>query len=929
MYCQHCMRNQERKGRFCIYCGKDLTTQNAPHQLPVGTRLQDRYVVGAAIGQGGFGITYIGLDLRIRKKIAIKEYFPRGLVNRREGDTNISVTAGTEKVYFEKEKKRFLQEAEILAQFSGERNIVGISDNFEEHNTVYIVMEFIDGIRLDDYLKQQGKLPFGKLFRLFSPLIQSLSRVHSTGLIHRDISPQNIMVLPDETLILLDFGAARKYGDSKETSLSVILKHGYSPSEQYMSHGRQGPWTDVYALCATMYRMLTMVMPPTAVERMDSDRLEKPSKLGAEISPAEEEVLLHGMALDIGSRIQSMEELHREFERASEKGKAYRYRGKNPQKKKKNLAALLSLLAVPALLVAGAVLLYSGARRKEPEIFTTEAEEKSEAETGPVTADIADVPEGFDVKRYEAAVFEDQSGITYYFDIGNNSGKTAEVQLDCRIYDAEGNLLDKGGTFEAVIRDGGRRLDAVKFTSLEGEAGRIEYSLQVKDTDKKDMSQALEVAEHDAGSGVVFTLKNAGEDPLQSAEVRVFFFDESGRVTGSDTVSAGPFSAVRPGEEWTAIARSFSGYLARPYHSYQYTVFAAERTGTVQPAIPADQFSCEKQGRIYKETSYIKVTNHSSETASVAVNAVAHDDQGEPVSAGRGNTIVLEPDESSVTDIYWNGTVPEDNITFRILAEKSSSSMEHSAAGELRIESRKEQKSLLTAVLNYGRGRAENCDMYVLFWGAEGELVHAKKLYLSAIELGETKTKQFDSPEEFDHADVYVNGYKNTGSWNGTELPPPGKDVSLLAGMEYVKPKIETIMENMDIVLGTENQGEGSTANYLIFFNKAGDYGGFFRYTLDGNLHGKADKITEGEEKTVTSGDVKVTLRKYTVGSEENGIVFYAAVNGDRIGAEHPAGGPTVLWTEDMEEDHLEYLTESENIRKRAVHYCEFGYADY
>ena len=166
-------------------------------------------------------------------------------------------------------------------------------------------------LKLDEYLEQQGKLPFEKLFRLFSPLMQSLSRVHSTGLIHRDISPQNIMVLPDETLILLDFGAAREYGESKETSLSVILKHGYSPSEQYMSHGRQGPWTDVYALCATMYRMLTTVMPPTAVERMASDKLEKPSKLGAEISPAEEEVLLHavhgGAALGAEERVEIVE----------------------------------------------------------------------------------------------------------------------------------------------------------------------------------------------------------------------------------------------------------------------------------------------------------------------------------------------------------------------------------------------------------------------------------------------------------------------------------------------------------------------------------------------------------------------------------------------------------------------------------------------
>ena len=151
----------------------------------------------------------------------------------------------------------------------------------------------------------------------------------------------------------------------------------------------------------------------------------------------------------------------------------------------------------------------------------------------------------------------------------------------------------------------------------------------------------------------------------------------------------------------------------------------------------------------------------------------------------------------------------------------------------------------------------------------------------------------------------------------------------MLAGVEYKKPKIETILENMDTVLGTENQGDSSTENYILFFNKAGDYGGFFRYTSAGNLHGIAGEITELEEKTVTSGDDTVTLHQYRIGSEEDGVVFYAAADGDRIGAEHPAGGPTVLRTEEMEEGHLEYLNESEMARKRAVNFCEFGYADY
>ena len=933
MYCQHCMQDQKRKGRFCIYCGKDLTAQNAPHQLPVGTRLQDRYVVGAAIGQGGFGITYVGLDLRIRKKIAIKEYFPRGLVDRREGDTDISVTAGTEKVYFDKEKKRFLQEAEILAKFSGERNIVGISDNFEEHNTVYIVMEFIDGIRLDEYLEQQGKLPFEKLFRLFSPLMQSLSRVHSTGLIHRDISPQNIMVLPDETLILLDFGAAREYGESKETSLSVILKHGYSPSEQYMSHGRQGPWTDVYALCATMYRMLTTVMPPTAVERMASDKLEKPSKLGAEISPAEEEVLLHGMALDIENRIQSMEELHREFESASEKGRAYRYRGKNPQKKS-GKAGLAALFLIPLLLAGVGAFLFFGGKKDDAAVSVIGAdaeeewdEEDSSGKAGEqAAAKKADIPEGFTVEEHPILRSADSTYYNDCFGVENNSGKNVKAELICNAYDAEGNLLEsKTGKLDP-LGDKEKSYVYAMFSDKEHKIDHVDYSLLVSDTDAVPALSSLKVTEQDTGKGIVVTAEHTGEEPLASLQMQALFLNENGEaVLYSSANIAGAAGKLRKGEIWSAAVA-----CSKPYSSVQYALTGKkEQDNGKQPVISPELFSVECQDGIFKSTCYPVVTNRSDKNATVKVNAVAHGEDGAPVFAGTGEIYAIGPGETTVVPVLLTNSLPDGRLEFRVSAAETDN--RRSAIADLVLETRKESKSVLTAITNYGSGTAESVHIFALFRDAEGNLVHARDEWLVAsMELGASKIIQIDSPKEFDHADFYVSGYK-TGlePGPGLNLRPSENEPSKLAGAVYEKPKAETIIEGMDMVWGTLNKGEGAE-NFVFFINKELDFGGYYRVS-SGRMSGSVGKLWEGSQKEYMAGDTPVTLQEYVIEGNSEGETssVFIAIDGGKAGQEDPPGGPSLLQLPDMEEDHAETISENDAARQVAVNMTEFFFGSY
>ena len=222
----------------------------------------------------------------------------------------LSAAPGDNRELFTQGKGKFVREAETLYKLNGEDNIVSVRDYFTENDTAYIVMEYLDGESLQQLLNENGKLSFKEAFELLSPIMKALEKIHAHGLIHRDISPSNIMRLKDGSLKLLDFGAARNMSLQGEQSLSVVVKPSFAPEEQYRTHGEQGPWTDVYALCATMYKLITAQTPENALNRAFQDTLKTPGSLGADITAQQEAVLLKGMAVRYTDRIQNMSELY-------------------------------------------------------------------------------------------------------------------------------------------------------------------------------------------------------------------------------------------------------------------------------------------------------------------------------------------------------------------------------------------------------------------------------------------------------------------------------------------------------------------------------------------------------------------------------------------------------------------------------------------
>ena len=315
--CMGCMEvtNGAKK---CPRCGfTEAAVPQSFYYLPPRTLLQNKYLVGRVLGQGGFAITYLAWDVNLSIKLAIKEYFPADLVYRIPGNNTVVPYSTAQNTIFAHDMEKFLQEARMLARFMEHPNIVSVTDFFQANHTAYLVMHYIEGVTLRHYLRQSGeRLPFATVMDIMMPVLDALRVIHEAGLLHRDISPENIIISRKKRVMLIDFGAARGSMERRENSLSVIMKPGYTPEEQYRSKGVQGPWTDIYAAAATIYRAITGQMLPSALDRLEKDTLPPPSHLVKDISPDAERALLKALAVNAAERFKTVDQ----FQRALMKG---------------------------------------------------------------------------------------------------------------------------------------------------------------------------------------------------------------------------------------------------------------------------------------------------------------------------------------------------------------------------------------------------------------------------------------------------------------------------------------------------------------------------------------------------------------------------------------------------------------------------------
>ena len=277
--------------------------------LPVHTKLQERYEILKVNGEGNFGITYIGWDCLLESKVAIKEFFPVSRVRRDVSKGEMAVYVFQEKEY-EQILEKYLEEARKLSKLNQIDGIVSIRDFFYANHTAYIVMDYIEGTSIRDYIQENGTVSEHEIKQMLKPIFSSLSKIHEQGIIHRDISADNIMITDDNRVILVDFGSARQINLDEDKSMTVMIKRGYSAPELYRSHGEQGPYTDVYAVCATIYYMLTGKSPDEAIDRILEDETESLVKTkGVRASMEFRRNVMKGISLKAKERFDTMEEL--------------------------------------------------------------------------------------------------------------------------------------------------------------------------------------------------------------------------------------------------------------------------------------------------------------------------------------------------------------------------------------------------------------------------------------------------------------------------------------------------------------------------------------------------------------------------------------------------------------------------------------------
>lgn len=280
-------------------------------RLTDGTVLNGRYRITGFLGEGGFSITYRAMHMDIQKEVAIKEFFCRDYMSRDSAVSNSIADHDADNERLNHDLQHFLQEAKVLSSLSDVDGIVHVTDYFRENGTAYMVMDLVSGISLEDFLRDTGTLTWNEVLNMFLPLMKSLDRVHKKGLIHRDIKPDNLVVAEDGSLTLIDFGAALRYGGDE--THSVYLSEGYAPKEQYLRSGKLGPFTDVYALCAVIYRCITGQVPEHSIQRTVFDELQNPSDLGVQLPAEFEEILMRGLQIEPKERWQDMNALYQAF----------------------------------------------------------------------------------------------------------------------------------------------------------------------------------------------------------------------------------------------------------------------------------------------------------------------------------------------------------------------------------------------------------------------------------------------------------------------------------------------------------------------------------------------------------------------------------------------------------------------------------------
>ena len=502
--------------------------------LAPGTTLNNKYLLGKRLGEGGFGITYLAWDMNLQTKVAVKEYYPSSFVSRdvtgSGGNYVEKTTTGDQGYDFNAGLNKYVLEASILSKFFNLPGIVTVKDFFYENGTAYIVMEYIDGVSLKDYLKGRGgRLTAEETINLIRPVISSLSIVHNNKLLHRDISPDNIMIRKDGTVKLIDFGTARFFDTSGgDKSMTVMLKHGYAPIEQYSRNASQSAYTDVYALCAVMYCMITGRTPVEATDRVRDDSLIPIRKIAKKTPRNIAGAIEKGLSVMPEDRQQSMAELEYDLFSA----------GKSMASKVSDglygiIVKLLIAIMICLLAAAGLGILY---RINQSKIEDFRSRIRTAFDSDEKTTDNA-------ISKLHDIDEDDDKGVI----TEKKKNREESINTNNETEEEKPTLESRNTETESLVSDQNKEENAQS-----DEAPASESEVEMSDADKEKMSYSIMVVR----DGVI-----TGRESIKTGEILDRYSDSAGTWSGYIDPDTGEvfvyYSGVKNGEKF---AIEFSVY---------------------------------------------------------------------------------------------------------------------------------------------------------------------------------------------------------------------------------------------------------------------------------------------------------------------------------------------------------------------------------
>lgn len=375
--CMGCMREMEDYLDTCPHCGyNESRVKQESYYLKPGTIIGGKYIVGRVLKYGGYTVKYIGMDAERNMRVTIAEYLPSDFSTRSEGEPGVTIYSGDAMEGFNQGLMTFLNEGNRIQKLGRMPGIAQVYDCLSENDTGYLISEYSEGRTLQDILDMGKTFPAKRAAGLVCSILKGLAQVHAQGIIHCDIAPENIMFTAEHQVKLLDFGASKYVTTANSKSLAIILKQGYAPEEQYRSQGRRGPWTDVYALGAVMYRMITGKIPSESVERALEDDLEEPSKLGIDINPSMENALMNALNIYQKDRTPSAEAFYQELVSPDTQRRKVRQKKRETGKLPVWAKGLVAVV-VCALLAGGGVLVHQNIKNQQKKVASSRVEKFS------------------------------------------------------------------------------------------------------------------------------------------------------------------------------------------------------------------------------------------------------------------------------------------------------------------------------------------------------------------------------------------------------------------------------------------------------------------------------------------------------------------------------------------------------------------------